>query len=312
MRETVTSADSKPHSANAVGDARTHKAERGAAAANSGGLERRRRRRAKITAQVHIRAAESVTSKAFREVCTTIDVSRDGLLLLAREAGYWKGQHLHVTFPYASEPGAINNEQEAEVVRVQEQPGKQFAVALHFHAARADAKAERKVATSYARDNRLPGTYAPQLPTQDERKQSLVLAVEPDAGSAESMRGLLQQDGYTVVIVATAKEALHILRTAVPAVFVAEVESEDITGHELCQTIKRDPRLRRVPVILLTRSAKPADYTASHQLGAVVCMAKPFKPERLQHVVRLVAPPPAPQSAYGGRLGGAAKVERVL
>ena len=40
-------------------------------------------------------------------------------------------------------------------------------------------------------------------------------------------------------------------------------------------------------------SAQPADYATSHQLGAVVCMAKPFKPERLQQVVRLVAPPPA-------------------
>jgi hypothetical protein len=33
-------------------------------------------------------------------------------------------------------------------------------------------------------------------------------------------------------------------------------------------------------------------------MGAVVCMAKPFKPERLQHVIRLVAPPPAMADAY--------------
>ena len=52
-----------------------------------------------------------------------------------------------------------------------------------------------------------------------------------------------------------------------------------------------------VPVILMTRSAQPADYATSHQLGAMVCMAKPFKPERLQQVVRLVAPPPALRDA---------------
>jgi two-component system, chemotaxis family, response regulator PixH len=312
MSSTVTSAGHKPHSPAVAGEAKSHKTEHGAASAKSGGIERRRRRRAKITAQVLIRATESAASKGFREVCTTVDVSRDGLQLLARETGYWKGQQLHVTFPYSTEPGAIHNEQEAEVVRVQEQPGKQFAVALHFHEARIDAKAERKGATPYARDTRLPGRYAPEPVTQPSRPQSLVLAVEPDTRSAEAMRGLLQQDGYTVVIVSTAKEALHILRSAVPAVFVAEVESQDITGHELCQTIKRDPRLQRVPVILLTRSAKPADYSASHQLGAVVCMAKPFKPERLQHVVRLVAPPPIVQNAYGGRLAGAEKIERTL
>jgi len=284
-----------------------------AAASKSGGIERRRRRRAKITAQVHIRAAESVTSKGFREVCTTIDVSRDGLLLLARETGYWKGQRLHVTFPYSAEPGAINNEQEAEVVRVQEQSDKQFAVALHFHAARVEAKGERKGATAYARDSRLPGPPEAAVPMQQEiRKQSLVLAVESDERVAEAMRLLLQQDGYTVVIVPSAKQALEILRSAVPSVFIAEAEGDEISGQDLCLIIKHDKRLERVPVILLTRSAKPADYSASHQLGAVVCMAKPFKPERLQHVVRLVAPPPKEQSAYGGRFGSGARIERTL
>jgi DNA-binding response OmpR family regulator len=111
------------------------------------------------------------------------------------------------------------------------------------------------------------------------------------------MRGVLQQDGYQVIIVPTADEALKVLKTTVPAVFIAEVEAKDMSGQDLCLIIKRDQRLQRVPVILLTRSAQPADYAASHQLGAVVCMAKPFKPERFVYVVRLVAPPPQ-KNAY--------------
>ena len=31
---------------------------------------------------------------------------------------------------------------------------------------------------------------------------------------------------------------------------------------------------------------------SAHSLGAVVCMAKPYRQERLGHVVRLLAPPP--------------------
>jgi DNA-binding response OmpR family regulator len=113
------------------------------------------------------------------------------------------------------------------------------------------------------------------------------------------------------VIVPNGQAALEVLRTTVPAVFLAEVEGEDMSGHDLCLIIKRNDRLQRVPVILLTRSAQPADYSASHQMGAVVCMAKPFKPERLLHVVRLVAPPPSQRSVYGARLGHSA-IERTL
>lgn len=254
-------------------------------------LERRRRKRAKISAQVHLRAVNS--PQRFEEVCTTVDVSRDGLLIAANSAGFWKGQQLSVTFPYSSSAPAFNQAQAAEVVRVTQKPGGKFSIGIQFLTARADARAEHKSAFDPASANAHAGGRA------QERQQSVVLAVEPDSRSAENLRNMLQQDGYTVVTVATAQDALEVLKTTVPAVFIAEVECEDMSGQDLCLIIKRNDRLQRVPVILLTRSAQPADYSASHEMGAVVCMAKPFKPERLHHVVRLVAPPPATTSAYG-------------
>jgi CheY-like chemotaxis protein len=268
------------------------KAAEASAEAKSAAIERRRRRRAKISAQVHIKAINA--PELFEEVCMSIDVSRDGLLFTAKRAGYWKGQQLNVTFPFSNAAAALNTPQVADIVRVSEQPGGKFQVAVEFHAAKASAKSERKGA-GHASNTGASGSAMPSM----SKEQSVVLAVEPDTRTAEIMRNMLQQDGYTVVIVPTAQEALEVLRTTVPVVFIAEVEATDMSGHDLCLIIKRNERLQRVPVILLTRSAQPADYSASHQLGAVVCMAKPFQPERLQHVVRLVAPPPTLKSVYG-------------
>ena len=55
-----------------------------AGSANSGptGIERRRRRRAKISAQLRIQLTNSPAG--LEEVCTTIDVSRDGLLFVGQ------------------------------------------------------------------------------------------------------------------------------------------------------------------------------------------------------------------------------------
>ena len=50
----------------------------------------------------------------------------------------------------------------------------------------------------------------------------------------------------------------------------------------------------------MTRSAYPSDYSNAHSIGAVVCMAKPFKQERLGHVVRLLAPLPKHMQAKLG------------
>jgi len=269
-----------------------------AGSANPGpsGIERRRRRRAKISAQLRIQLANSPAG--LEEVCTTIDVSRDGLLFIASHSGYAEGQMLDVTFPYSTGPAALNQSQPAEIVRVAPREGK-FAIAVQFVAAKVEAGGEKK--RGYAAHN--------GVPARDQR-ESVVLALESDVRVADMMRNALSQDGYTLVVVKTAKEALEFLRVNVPDAFIAEVEAEEISGHDLCAIVKRSERLQRVPVILLTRSAQPADYSASHQMGAVVCMAKPFQPDRLAHVVRLVAPPPTTKSFYGARVAGG--VDRSL
>src|SRR5271163_2111290 len=100
------------------------------------GIERRRRKRAKITAQVHMRGVN--TPEPFEEICKSVDVSRDGLLVTSARAGYWKGQRLDVTFPYSTAAAALNSSQLAEVVRVVEQDGR-YAVALQFINSKSDS-----------------------------------------------------------------------------------------------------------------------------------------------------------------------------
>jgi CheY-like chemotaxis protein len=278
-----------------------------AAADNAAQVERRRRKRAKISAQVLVRAVDS--PEPFEEVCKSIDVSRDGLLFTAARGGYWKGQVLDVTFPYSSAAAAFNSAQRAEVVRVSEQGAGQYGVAVQFATSKGTGKGTQN--STGAGDPFAAGDPSATGTATQKKQPSVVLAVESDRRTADVMRNILGQDGYTVIVVATAQEALEVLRTTVPVCFIAEVEGTDMTGHDLCLIIKRNDRLAKVPVILLTRAAQPADYAASHQLGAVVCMAKPFKPERLLHVVRLVAPPPQIRSAYGSRVSGSS-IERTL
>src|ERR1700740_3552616 len=157
------------------------------------GIERRRRKRAKITAQVHMRGID--TPEPFEEICKSVDVSRDGLLVTSARAGYWKGQRLDVTFPYSTAAAALNSSQPAEVVRVSEQDGR-YAVALQFINTKSDSAV--KVDPSVA------GVSASSTATHT-KQQSVVLAVESDPKTAEIMRSILSNDGYTVIIVPTAQ-----------------------------------------------------------------------------------------------------------
>jgi CheY-like chemotaxis protein len=133
-----------------------------------------------------------------------------------------------------------------------------------------------------------------QAPATD-RKKPLVLIVDRDQEIRQSIKASLTGEGYDVFAVSCAGEAHEVLRMFTPALLIAEIEGDDLPGYELCAHCKATPRLKTVPIMLLTRSAYPSDYANAHSLGAVVCMAKPYRQERLGHVVRLLAPTPQHQ-----------------
>ena len=128
-----------------------------------------------------------------------------------------------------------------------------------------------------------------------------VLVVDSDVLEGEKLRIMLEEDGYLVASAATAQAAFDVIKSDSPDVIVSEVECGEPSGHDLCAIVKKSERHQHIPVILMMRSASPSDYATSHELGAVVCLAKPFKPDRLLHVVHLVAPPPSQKSAYSAQ-----------
>lgn len=245
------------------------------------GAERRRRKRARIAVPVHIRGGIE-RADTFEDLGNSVDASRDGLLLSTSRDGYWAGQPLLVTFPFSNAPTAINTPRKAKVIRSTLTPDSLYALGVQFQ-------------PEHGKNGSSPWASTP-FPNQVR-----VLAVESDPRMASTMRDLLQQDGYHVVFVSTTQQALDILRSETPDVLLAEVECGEISGQDLCAIVKTNERLRHIPVILLTRSALPSDYSAGRLLGAVVCMAKPCQPERLQHAIHLVAPPTSQRPAYSPR-----------
>lgn len=275
--------------------------------------DRRRRKRVKVSAQVRVR---SMDKGGFMEIAMTVDVSRDGILFSTTRTDLNKGMALGVTFPFSTAPTALNAEQPAEVVRILDLGGGQIGVAVQF--TRTQQRAAAAIASSGPGSREKSNVHGASNSAKGEAipagaHRPIVLVVEDDRRAQEQLKALLTPEGYDVFVVRTGTEALDILRTTIPACFIADIEAEGTNGYDLCLIIKNSDRLARVPVVLVTRSGQPADYAASRDFGAVVCMAKPFQPERMLQVVRLVAPSPfapAQKTGYGSRDN--IVIERVL
>lgn len=271
--------------------------------------ERRHRRRAPIAALLRVRGLNVTDSENPDEISTTVDVSRIGLLFFSRNSSYKPGMELAVTFPYSNTPTAIHAEQHGRVVRVCEMSGGLRAVAISL-AKRAGTSTENQIVDAAGRQivNECAALVVPApLPEQTGPRKPLILAVDADDSVRETLKTYFLAEGYEVIAVNNAADAREVLNMMTPVLLIAEVEGEGLPGLDLCAHVKSTGRLRHVPVILTTKSAYPSDYANAHSLGAVVCMAKPYRQDRMGHVVRLLAPTeqakqqPAPRSAGCGQ-----------
>jgi CheY-like chemotaxis protein len=247
--------------------------------------DRRRRRRALISAPVRVRGVH-IKESGPDEISTTIDISRGGILFVTHNKSFEPGMDVAITFPYCKAPGALHAEQHGIVARVHEISDGRFAVAIAIGQGVGEDLVDScgwKLDEDAARVCTTRGSGS---------TKQLVLALEADETARKSLRNYLTNEGYDVIAVKNATEAREVLNQFIPALIIAEVEGEGLPGFELCVFVKSTEKLTKIPVLLTTRNGYPTDYSNAHSLGAVVCMAKPYKQERLGHVVRLLAPPP--------------------
>ncbi len=86
-----------------------------------------------------------------------------------------------------------------------------------------------------------------------------------------------------------------------PAVMLLDLKMPKLTGLEVLKTMKSDPALKTIPVVMLTSSREEGDLLASYQLGVNAYVVKPVEfPDFMAAVSRLggfwalvnEAPPP--------------------
>jgi PAS domain S-box-containing protein len=108
-----------------------------------------------------------------------------------------------------------------------------------------------------------------------------ILIVEDSPTQAEMLRQLLTGVGHEVRAARNGEEALAQLAERAPALVITDIVMPRMDGYELCRAIKRDPELRRIPVILLTSLASPKDVLNGLTAGADNFIRKPYEADYL-------------------------------
>jgi len=97
---------------------------------------------------------------------------------------------------------------------------------------------------------------------------------------------LLSVDGYEVVAVGDGKAALDYLKDNTPDLAILDYQMPHLTGAEVCHRMKRTPRLKDVPVIMLTAYRDDSIVTQARMSHADRIVFKPLEGKDFRATVR--------------------------
>lgn len=113
-----------------------------------------------------------------------------------------------------------------------------------------------------------------------------ILVVDDEPGVRAILERVLEREGYKVLAADGGRAALEIARQEKPDVLVLDYLLPDLSGQAVCQSIRKDPAIQALPVLILTGQAAEGLPAQCLDSGADDYLAKPFDANELAARVR--------------------------
>ena len=98
----------------------------------------------------------------------------------------------------------------------------------------------------------------------------------------------LEDEGVNFLTAENGEQALEIIQAEHPQLVFLDVMMPKMNGMEVCRRVKKDLRLDKVFIVLLTAKGQELDRQKGQEVGADLYMTKPFDPEIILQKAREV------------------------
>ena len=128
---------------------------------------------------------------------------------------------------------------------------------------------------------------APQV---EARKVPLVMVVDDSVTMRKVTGRVLERNNFEVGTAKDGVDALERMAERVPDLMLLDIEMPRMDGYELATAMKADPRLRDVPIIMITSRTGEKHRQRALEIGVNRYLGKPYQePELLRNVFELLA-----------------------
>ncbi|NNC37648.1 MAG: phosphate regulon transcriptional regulator PhoB [Hyphomonadaceae bacterium] len=109
----------------------------------------------------------------------------------------------------------------------------------------------------------------------------LILIVEDEEAQAQILQYNLEAAEYAVKVAPNAEEGLYLAQEYVPDLIVLDWMLPDMSGIEVCRSIKSKSDTKNIPIIMLTARGTEDDKVRGLEVGADDYMVKPHSTKEL-------------------------------
>ncbi|MCZ7547142.1 MAG: response regulator [Anaerolineae bacterium] len=128
-----------------------------------------------------------------------------------------------------------------------------------------------------------------------------LLLIDDDDGVYKVTRLILERAGYDVLWARDGVEAISMLASPdLPDLILCDLMMPRMDGREVLIAIRQDPRLRHLPVLMLTAHRDAENLEFARDMKAVGYIVKPFRAGDLISRVRRFVEPGAEQVSSAG------------
>ncbi len=116
-----------------------------------------------------------------------------------------------------------------------------------------------------------------------------ILVADDDPAILRLVTTILEKENYSVVMARDGREAYKILQSDPDfTAAILDVVMPHISGPELVRFMKSEPKLTKIPVMMMTAEQDPKLSSDSFSAGAVVFLPKPFTTAQLQIMLQML------------------------
>ena len=119
------------------------------------------------------------------------------------------------------------------------------------------------------------------MTSEETTSKGNVLIVDDTPANLQLLAGLLRERGYKPRPVLSGKLALQAAATTPPELILLDVNMPEMDGYAVCAQLKRDQKLKDIPVIFISALTETLDKVKAFQAGGVDYVTKPFDAEEV-------------------------------